>query len=1144
MSLQFILGGSGSGKSTYLFQKIIERSEKEKNRNFFLIVPDQFTMQTQLDIVNRHPKGGIMNIDVLSFSRLSYRILEETGGGGKPVLDDTGKSLVLRRVAGELEGELPVLGSNLKKLGYIHEVKSAISEFMQYGIGEKELEGILSFSQKRGGLYGKLKDLSVLYGGFKEYLRDRYLTTEETYDRLALQLQKSKLIRDSVVILDGFTGFTPVQNKVIRQLLLLSSETYITLTLDYGDSQQKVVSDNHLFSFTAKTLHSLKKIAEESGVEIKEDFVIPTRGVRFGEQKELVHLEKQLFRYPQKSFSEPVKNISFYVAENMEEEVRHTCRRIRKLLEEGYSYRDIAVITGDLGEYASMVEELFEQYNIPFFLDETKGITLNPFIEYIRAAIAVVVKNYSYDAIFHYLRSGMAAMDREQIDQLENYCLAYGIKGKKAWSTVFLQKDLKEEEIQMLNQLREQLAEEFQVLKPGKQKVEKQIHQLYTFLTNNQSQEKLREFEKYFGEQKEKSKEKEYQQIYSLVMDLLEQILELLGEEVLSWEELGQILDAGFGEIQVGIIPQAVDQVVVGNMERTRLKQVKALFFLGMNEGKVPRNTSKGGILSDLDREFLAESEWELAPTPRQQLFIQKFYFYLMVTKPSHRLFLSYAVLNSEGKSMKPSYFLEQVKALFPKCEEEKGENSKQPVTFGEARMAAAGLMAKLSNEKVEEREKLFLSALLPLIKEENQEWWENLWEAAYYHYQPVKISKEAAKALYGAVIYSSVSRLEKMAACAFAHYLQYGIQLKEREEYSFEAVDTGNIFHGVLEEFAGNLAQYNYTWLDFPLEEGRRILRETLEAYAITYGNTIMFSSARNVYGMKKIERILWRTVRTLQYQLQKGKFLPESFEISFSAMEDLDSISLTLSEEEKIRLGGRIDRIDTYREKENLYVKVVDYKSGNQSFQLAALYHGLQLQLVIYLNAAMELMQKKNPGMSVHPGAFLYYHVTDPMIEAKEELSEEEIEAAIRRELRGSGIINARQEVIDGMDKTHAAKSEVAHIEYKKDGELSARSQVMSEEEIGLLQKFASKKAEELGQRIMAGEIGKQPVVMKNRDACTFCSFRQICGFDQRLPGFEKRILEEPENEEILLMMDKMVEEEKGEFYRKPEAGHRSEE
>lgn len=1126
MSLQFILGGSGSGKSTYILKQIVERSIHEEQKRFFILVPDQFTMQTQMDVVSMHPREGIMNIDVLSFSRLSYRILEETGGNRQPVLDDTGKSLVLRKVAANLEDQLPILGSNLRKLGYIHEVKSAISEFMQYGIGEKEMEEMMSFSQKRGGLYGKLKDLSTLYGGFKAYLKDRYITTEETYDRLALQLQKSKLIKDSVIVLDGFTGFTPIQHKVIRQLMRHSLECYITLTIEGEKQKKEQLAEHDLFLLPSKTYASLIKIAQEEKVEIKEDIQMATRGIRFEKRKDLLHLERTLFSYPRRVLDVRTENIVFLPEENMEEEVRKTCRKIRELLQLGYAYRDIAIIAGDLPGYKSILEEIMGQYSIPVFFDETKEITLNPFIEFLRAAMGVMVKNYSYESMFHYLRSGMVSMEQEKIDILEQYCLAHGIKGKKNWSSLFVKGQKEGEDLELLNNLREQIMEDLQLLKPGKQKGKDLIDQLYAFLVKNKCAEKLQKYEAYFSSVGEKSKEKEYAQIYTLVMELMEQVHELLGEEILSWEELGQIMDAGFGEIQVGLIPQEVDQVVIGTLERTRLKQIKALFFLGMNEGKVPRTSSRGGILSDLDREFLAESSLELAPTPRQQLFIQKYYFYLMVTKPSHKLYLSYPALNQEGKSLKPSYFLEQIRALFPNQEEERKETEQIPRTYQEARLYVAKNLSKIKQGKAEEKNKRLVSALLPLLKEKNERWWEQLFAAAYYCYEPQTISKEAAKALYGAVLYSSVSRLEKMAACAFSHYLQYGLGLKERQEYQFEAVDLGNVFHGVLELFAGKLAEKNYTWIDFPLEEGRKILSQVLEAYAISYGNTILFSTARNAYGKRKIERILWRTVRTLQYQLQKGKFLPKNFELSFSSLEDLDSVTISLSQEEKLRLGGRIDRVDTFQEEDTVYVKVIDYKSGNQTFQLAALYHGLQLQLVMYLNAAMELEQRKNPKNRVEPGAFLYYHITDPMVEVTEELSGEEVEELIRRELRVNGIINEKPQVLQGIDSTHALKSEVAHLEYKKDGSLMARSQVMSADQIELLQQYAKKKAGDLGRQILSGEISMQPKVLKNRDACSFCSFKQICGFDEKLPGFEKQKLPELEEEEILKNMRRAVE------------------
>lgn len=1133
MSFQFIFGGSGTGKSTYIFNNIIDRSQREEDKNFFIIVPDQFTMQTQMDLVTHHPRGGIMNIDVLSFSRLAYRIFAETGGNIQPVLDDTGKSLVLRKVAENCSEKLTMLGSNIKKQGYIHEVKSAISELMQYDIGEKEMEEMLEVSKKRGTLHGKLKDLQILYQEFLEYIDSKFITTEEIYDRLAMQLDKSSLIKDSIVVLDGFTGFTPVQNKVIRKILSYASEVYMTVTIDKKSilskgaenrsSGQRGIEESGLFALSEKTIRSFKNLALETNTEELESVWMEEDGIRYQNSNELSHLEKHLFRYPYVPYNKELENIRITKSGTMEDEVRQVCKKIRSLLRKGYCYRDIAVITGEPAEYSGVIEDLFEQYKIPYFMDETKRITLNPFIEYIRAALSVLVKQFSYETVFHYLRSGLVDIEREDTDLLEEYCLAYGIKGRKTWSGVFVKGSNDSERLKKINILREKMMDDFSVFKTGKQKVKKQLQQLYDFLVKNNSYEKIGKYEIYFQEKGDKSKEKEYSQIYSLVMDLLEQVAGLLGEEVLSWEELAQILDAGFGEIQVGVIPQAVDRVVVGNMERTRLKQVKALFFLGMNEGKVPKTASAGGILSDIDREYLAAARMELAPTPRQQMFIQKFYLYLCLTKPSSYLYLSYSSLNGEGKALKPSYYVEQLKRLFPMLKEDTGnyEGFDFIETYEEAAIFAALSLPDYKAGNYREKEEAVLLSLLNVIKDENPSSFKQLLEGAFYRYENMPISREAVEAIYNATLYSSVSRLEKMAACAYAHYLQYGLGLKERQEYGFEAVDMGNIFHGVLEIFAGKLAENNYTWINFPQEQGRVILHEALEVYAINYGNTVLYSTARNEYALEKIERILWRSVRILQYQLQKGKFLPKSFELSFSALEDLDSVTIKLGDEEKLKLGGRIDRVDTCSKENHIYVKVMDYKSGNQKFQLAALYHGLQLQLVIYLQAAMELERKQNPDIYVHPGAFLYYHVDDPMIEGHQGMTEEEIDLQIKQQLRGRGIVNSDPEVLKMLDTTHCVKSDVIPVEYKKDGSLGARSSIMTEEQIELLQTFAAKKAADLGREILAGNIGIMPVALGDRDACTFCQFKQICEFDEKLDGFEKRILEEPDDDEILSRM-----------------------
>ena len=1159
MSLQFYFGPSGSGKSRQLYQDITRRAAENPAQNFFIIVPDQFTMQTQKDLVLLNGRGGIMNIDVLSFGRLSHRILEEVGGEETPVLDDTGKSLVLQKVAAGMKDDLPTLGSFLHRQGYIHEVKSAISEFMQYGIGTEDVSKLIACAEKRGALAQKLKDLEKLYKGFKSYIRDSFITTEETLDVLRRSLEKSRLLPGSVVVFDGFTGFTPIQNRVIQELMRLCGEVIVTLTMGEGEDLYRLDGEQRLFHLSKKTVADLSRLAKEAGVQRLEDvFILPYESSttakrttskagfnsdipgcrmqynpynRFENAPALRHLEQHLFRYTVAPYDQPQDEIRLFETTTPRDEVHQTGLEIRRLLrEEGMAYRDIAVIVGDLGSYAPYVETEFAQMDIPCFIDRTRGIVLNPMIEYIKSALELYSKDFSYDAVFHYLRSGLADLEPEEIDLLENYVIQTGIRGYRSYSRLFVHKTAQmegdEEALAAVNGLRQRLMDQVDMLHmEGEEPVKCYIDKLYDFLVENQVQARLVAYQAKFEAEGQAVRAREYAQIYRLVMELLDQIYQLLGEEAISLQEFADILEAGFGEIQVGTIPQNVDRVVVGDMERTRLKQVKALFFLGVNDGNIPKSASKGGIISDMDREFLREADLELAPSPRQQMYIQRLYLYLNMTKPSNRLYLSYSKMNSAGKSLRPAYLIDTVQKLFPGLTVEYPQ-LRSPLEQIVTRQEGAGYLAEGLREYAAgtmpvEQETEFFTIYQVYGEEALLGKRSLLVEAAFKRYRESGLSAAVARALYGRHLENSVTRLETYAACAYRHFLQYGLTLKERQEFSFESVDMGNVYHEVLEAFAGKLEEHHFTWFDFPEEFATQAVREALESCAASYGDTVLYSSARNEYAITRMGRILTRTVLTLQRQLQKGSFKPDAYELSFKFADNLASVNVALSEDERMRLQGRIDRIDVDEDDSHVYVKVIDYKSGNKRFDLAALYYGLQLQLVVYMNAGLELEGKKHPDKEIIPAALLYYHIDDPSVETPVELTPEEINDEINKQLRMHGVVNSEPDIVERLDRTLEDKSDVIPVERKKDGSFSARSSVMSGEELKTVSGYVSRKIVEIGREILDGKISLNPYEKGSEEACTYCAYKKVCGFEPAIPGCEKRKLEELDKETVLERM-----------------------
>ena len=1142
MSLRFYFGPSGSGKSHRIYEEIMQRAAEEPGRNFLIIVPDQFTMQTQKDLVMRSDRDGILNIDVLSFGRLSHRILEEVGTKEMPVLDDTGKSLVLQKVAADLKEQLPAMGSLLHKQGYIHEVKSAISEFMQYGISTQDMDKLITSAQKRGALAMKLKDLKTLYRGFQDYIRDHFITTEETLDVLRRSLSKSKILKGSVVVFDGFTGFTPIQNRLIQELMRVCAETIVTVTIGVGEDPYKMDGEQKLFHLSKKTVADLEKLAAEAEVERGEDLFVKGGPNRFAKAPALHYLEQNLFRYQYEPYAGEQQEIHMFEALSPREEVHQTALYIRHLIrEQGMTYRDIAVVIGDLEGYASYVETEFGQLEIPCFLDRTRGIVLNPMIEYIKSALQLYIKDFSYDTVFHFLRSGMADISREEIDELENYVIRTGARGYRTYSRLFTRRteelqgnaegseQAEEKTMERLNRIRQQFMDAVEILHMGSQeKAGDYVSHLYDFLEQNQVQQKLLNYQQQFEKEGDLSRAREYAQIYRLVMDLLDQVYELLGEEEISRQEFADILEAGFGEITVGTIPQNVDRIVVGDMERTRLKQVKVLFFLGVNDGNIPKNASKGGIISDMDREFLIESGTEMAPSPRQQMYIQRLYLYLNMTKPSEQLYLSYAKVNSEGKGIRPSYLIDTVRKLFPAMSVEYPQNRSRLEQI-EGRQEGARYLAEELREYVEgtlpeeERQDFYL---MYRAYEADAAGRDLLTRAAFRRYRESGLSRIVARALYGQQLENSVSRLETYAACACRHFLQYGLSLQEREEFGFEASDMGTVYHAVLENFAGKLAESNLTWWDFTEDFAAKAVKESVEAYAATYGETVLYSSARNEYAITRMSRILTRTVLTLQKHLKQGSFQPDDYELSFRFAEDLDSIHVDLSEDEKMHLQGRIDRIDVSEDAEHVYVKVIDYKSGNRKFDLAALYYGLQLQLVVYMNAAMEMESRKHPDKEIVPAALLYYHIDDPTIETPVELTDEQINEQILAKLRMNGVVNSDPGVVERLDRYMQDKSVVIPVEKKKDGSFSARSGVLSREEMQLISSYVDAKIRSIGREILDGKIAANPYEKGNEEACTYCAYKKVCGFDGSIPGYEKRQLEDLDKQALMQRMQKTVE------------------
>lgn len=1143
MSLRLIAGNSGGGKTQYLYQHIIEEADRHQDQNYLVLVPEQFTLETQRDLVELHPGHSLSNIDILSFQRLSLRLMEEAGLSVKKVLDDTGKNFMLKQIAEKRRGELKSLQGGLSRMGFIDEIKSFISELMQYDLKPEDLDEMIQAAEQVS-LKMKLEDIRLIYRDFLDLLGEEYTTSESMLEKVAELAGSSKMLSSSVIALDGFTGFTPIQVTLLRELMRASAELYVTVTIDEREDLLRKGSMEDLFYLSRETIRLLYRLAEETGTRI-EDTVFPGKGniFRFKNAEYLYHLEQNLFRKKQEKvdinkneedrarFDQQIRICSL---PSPLEEVRFAAEEIKKKVLSGdYSYGDFAVVSAAPELYQEYAREVFGELGIPIFMDQTQRILFHPFVDLIRSLLQILTDDFSYRSIFAYLRCGYAPFSEDEVDKLENYVLSAGIRGfsmwKKPWRRNRLQLD--EEELKAVNALRKRMLEHFSFFREEMLKKESSIEEknrcLYQFLLEIRAGERLQENAAVFLEKKDPVRSRQEEQIYPLVMQVLEKLSALLGNSWISLKEYKELLEAGFAATSLRVTPQQGDLVLIGDIERTRLNHIKGLFLLGANDGVLPSVSGEGGILSEFERKSLKEADFNLAYSAREQALMQNFYLYLNLTKPEKMLSVSYSGMNAEGKSQRKSFLVSAIRKLFEGMEVK--EISPKPSYL----TPAASLLPFAESEKAlaEGKETDALLQMLTRWYGEKEDWRlkaERIEEAAFLSNADLLISSEMAESLYGKMLKGSISRLEKYASCPFAHFAGYGLNLQEREIASFEALDIGNLLHAAMQIYTGRVRELGYTFHSLEAEEVVQISDFAIEAAVNAQADRTYLDTAAEAELLERLKRVFRRTAWNVTRQIKAGSFEPVKEEAVFEHI-------LPLDQNKKMLLRGKIDRVDQAMTEEEKLLRIIDYKSSSKSFVLDDFYHGLSIQLPIYMNALMEMEEKKHSGEKLTPAGIFYYAMTDPMIELEEE-DEEKLQKEIRKALAMKGLMPDGEAVREATDRSEKKDADVVSgLSVNKDGSLSKNaSAVISEKEFARILQYAEKKAIDLGNEIAEGKIKAAPYEKAGKKGCDTCPYRSLCGFDPKIEGYRYRSLVGMKKEEVLEKLreaDRQEEEKEGE-------------
>ena len=1104
--MNIIYGRSGSGKSEYIYNKI--KSEIKTAPKTYIITPEQFSFTAEKKLLETLDEGATTNVEVLSFERMAYRVIKETLGSNLKNIDKSGKAMVVSSLLEEAQKELNFLGKNLENIDLI---LTQITEFKKHGITAESLKEKM---EKTTDTYLKLKikDMYLIYSMFEEKIEDKYIDENDLLNLLAENLEKSYLFDNALFYIDEFAGFTKQEYNVLQVLNKIAKDIFITVCTD--DLKVLKSPEADIFYDNKQTVQTLKSIADiKNEIHLKDTY-------RF-KNEELKHLEKNIFDIPYSQYNKEVKNIKLTIAKNEYEEIENVARIISNLVRyEGYRYRDIGVITKNIESYSSLCKAIFSEYEIPVFIDEKKDITSDIFVKYVLAILDIFAKNWSYEAVFNYLKSGIVKIDR--LYELENYCIKWNIKGskwyEKPWN--FGEEDtFYKEQRDIITPLLE-----FKSNLRTKNSADKISEELYKFILKNVNENQIVENDKITLENNALINVDSY----NAVIDVIDEIAMLFKDVKMSFDTYAKLLKTGISTKEIGQIPQTQDKVTVGDVNRSKTHKVKAIFIIGVNDGVFPSVPSSEGFFNDKDRENLKEEGIELAKGTIEKMYEENFNIYKAFSTAEEKLFISYPASDVDDKPLRRSTIISKIRKIFPKLKEDtfvdEENNYNSTLQNDDTNRKAIDIYTK----------EVTFAELLKHINKMNgncyevYNWYKNNKEYSYrlekaleglkYTNIPEKINKENVKKLYGNTLNTTVSRLEQYKSCEFSYYLKYGLKLSSKEKMDIKPVDTGSFMHDVVDTFF----KENENVKEISDEDLKKILDRIVEDKLSLPRNYIFTATAKYRNLVRRLKKVIFYSMKYILQSLRNSSFDVFKTELEFGNNE-YPPIEMVLDDGKKVSITGKIDRIDIAKAPNGKYIRIIDYKSSTKDIELNKVIAGLQLQLLTYVDA---ITQKEK----AEPAGALYFSLIEPKLaKAKKEMTKEEIEEIIKKNYKMNGLVLADVNVIKMMDSNlTSGKSDIIPVELNDSGEINYKSsKTVTKEEFESLQKYTIKLIKQISKEILDGNIDLKPYYSVNnkKTPCSYCEYKSICQFNPKLAGNKYNYIGNKPRQEILDEISKNI-------------------
>ena len=1100
MGLRFIYGRAGTGKSEYCFNeisKIIDGPNK-----IYIITPEQFSFTAEKKLLEAVNRKAVINAEVLTFNRMAYRVINEVGKEEKEPISDSGKAMIIYNIIEENINELKFLGKNYQNI----EVASRIiTELKKHNI---KVSDILNAKNEIQDIYlqTKLNDIYIIYNEFENRIQNSFLDENDLLTILAQKLDETESFKNTIIYIDEFIGFTTQEYNIIRKLIEQAKQVNITVCTD--SLEQTNNKDTDIFYTNKKTVERLLKLTESKNIENSSML----EGKHRFKTEELKHLEENIYATPYKIYNKDVKNIELFLALNQYSEIEHVASEILKLVRDNnYRYKEISVITKNISTYSSLIKAIFSKYNIPVFIDEKKELNQNILVKYIIAILDLFSKNWSFESVINYIKIGFCDIKQEDIFILERYCRKYGIKYSKWYSKDWDFGEEDEETLKYLNNIKKIIVNPLLKLKNSFFKVKnaKEISSnLYKFLEENNIKNKLI--------QKAGSNEElleEYTLGWNIVIKILDEITNVFNEEKMTFDKYLKLIKIAFSENGLGRIPSYNDQVIVGDIDRSKTHKVKSIFIIGLNDGLFTNINKDEGFIDDKDRENIKQYGLELASTTLEKIYENNFNIYKVFTTSEEKLYLSYSSANSDGTSLKPSEYITKIKKIFKQITEKSDIIKKEDAITNEAATFEELLLNIRKFEDGEQISPVWFEVYN--VYKNNEKWNEKLQKALdglNFTNVPENIDKENIQKLYGDVLKTSISRLEQYKKCPFSYYLKYGLKLDDRNTFKIEAIDTGSFMHEVIDEFFCNIKEKEISVKEISENQVQEIIDEIIEEKLQLNKNYIFTSTAKFKILTNRLKKLIYKSMKYIIESIKQSDFEVFGTEIEFKSGKEYSPIIIENEDGKKIEITGKIDRVDIAQNQDGKYLRIIDYKSSIKDIDLNDVMYGMQIQLLTYLDA----ISKEEETI---PAGILYFNLIEPVIKSNKNVTQEELEDEIRKQFKMKGLILADVKVAKMMDKNlEKGYSKIIPAYIDSNENISPRlSSSVTREQFEMLQNHVIKTIKDISKEILKGNIDIKPYYKNKKTACTYCEYKPICKFDSNNSDNKYNYITKLKDEEI---------------------------